>query len=128
VKKTKLVLHEPSINRIVGGELHLRLDDEGDLMNAISEVDKLIGAHGGFPISEFQSLLHMIYNPEENRFYKQVSVLVYDEQGRILSLRESPKTALPNGATIVLIPAGGCISEWEEALDYKRFSRALQAV
>lgn len=128
MKKAKLVLHEPSINRIVGTELHLRLDNTSNLINVITKVDRLIRTRGGFPILEFQSLLHMIYNPEDNRFHKQVAVLVYDEQGRMLNLRDSPRTVLPNGATIVLIPAGGCISEWEEALDYKRFSKALQAV
>jgi hypothetical protein len=128
MKSSKLVIHEPSINKIVGSELHLRLNDAGNLIDAINEVDKAIMKRGGFPTSEFQSLLHMIYNPEENRFYKQVAVLVCDEQGRMLSLRESPKTTLPNGATVVLIPAGGCISEWEEAIDKRRFLKAMQTV
>lgn len=128
MKKVKLVIHEPSVNKTVGTELHMRLGDEGNLIDAINEVDKMIEERGSFPIPEFQNLLHMVYNPEENRFYKQVAVLVYDEQGRMLSLRDSPRTALPNGATFVLIPAGGCISEWEEALDYRRFLKAMQTI
>jgi hypothetical protein len=31
-----------------------------------------------------------------------------------LDAREKPKTPMPNGTTIILIPQGGCSSDWEE--------------
>ena len=124
MKRIKMVIHEPSINKVVGSELNLLLDDNANLVDAIMEVDKLINNRGGFPLSDYQSLLHMVYNPIENRFYKQVAVTAHTEQDQMLNVREDVKKELPEGTTIILIPVGGCISEWEEALDYKEFSKA----
>ena len=116
-----MVIHEPSINKIIGSELNLLLPNEANLVDAISEVDKLITVKGGFPVPNYRSLLHMSYNPVENRFYKQVAVVAHEQQANMLNVRDSPRRALPEGATIILIPAGGCISEWEEAVDYEEF-------
>jgi hypothetical protein len=68
----------------------------------------------------------MVYNPIEKRFYKQVAVTAYDQNGKIFNVRENLKRELPEGATIILIPAGGCIGDWEEAIDYKEFLKAIQ--
>jgi len=125
MKRIRLIIHEPSINRVVGSELNLLLLDEANLVDAINEVDNLISDKGGFPLSDYRSFLHMVYNPVENRFYKQVAVTAHDEFGQMLSIREDPKKELPEGTTIILIPVGGCISEWEEALNYKEFSEAM---
>ncbi|NIQ04194.1 MAG: hypothetical protein GWO20_00215, partial [Candidatus Korarchaeota archaeon] len=105
-----LFLHEPTINKILGRELSIALEDNASLVDAIREVDKMINRKGGFPVSEYRSLLHMVYNPVENRFYKQVAVIAYDESGQSLNIREDPKKQLPAGITVTLIPAGGCIS------------------
>jgi len=125
MKRVRLVLHEPLINRVIGSELNLLLDDKANLLDAISEVDKMINNKGGFPISDYRSLLHMVYNPVENRFYKQVAVTAHEESGQMLNVRDNPKKELPQGTTIILIPTGGCISEWEEAINYKEFSKAI---
>jgi len=124
MKTVKLVIHEPSINKLIGSELTLRLHNQASLVDAISEVDKLINNNGGFPLQDYQSFLHMVYNPIENRFYKQVAVTAYDESGQMLNVRDNPKKELLDGITVILIPAGGCISEWEEAIDYEEFSKA----
>jgi len=125
MKKVKLVIHEPLINRVIGSELNLLLDDKANLVDAINEVDKMINNKGGFPLQDYRSFLHMVYNPIENRFYKQVAVTAHKESGEMLNLRENPKKELPEGATIILIPTGGCISEWEQAINYKEFSKAI---
>jgi len=122
MKKVKLIIHEPLINKIIGSELNLQLDDKADLIDAISEVDKTISGKGKFPVPNYQSLLHMVYNPIQNRFYKQTAVSAYDESGELLNVRGDPKKPLPEGVTVILIPAGGCISEWEETIDYREFS------
>jgi len=116
----KLFIHEPSINKVVSRELNLFLNDKASLVDAISEVDKMIKSRGGFPVPGYQSLLHMIYNPVENRFYKQVAITGYKQSGQTLNLREDPKKELPEGTTVTLIPAGGCISEWEEVIDFSK--------
>jgi len=124
MKRIKLIVHEPSVNRIVGSELTLELSPDANFITAINEVDRLINQRGGFPLSEYRSLLHMIYNPVENRFYKQVAVAAYKEGQDMINLRADPKQILPAYATVVLIPAGGCIGEWEEAINFQRFTKA----
>jgi len=124
MKRVKLVIHEPSINKVVGSELDLLLDDKANVLDAINEVDKLINNKGGFPRPEYRSLLHMVYNPVQNRFYKQVAVTA-QESDQMLNVRDDPKKELPEDTTIILIPAGGCISEWEETIDYREFLKAI---
>jgi len=125
MKRVKLVIHEPLINRVIGSELTLLLDDKANVVDAINEVDKLISNKGGFPLPDYRSLLHMVYNPVENRFYKQVAVTAHKEPDQMLNVRDNPKKELPERTTIILIPTGGCISEWEEALNYEEFSKAI---
>jgi hypothetical protein len=123
MKRIKLVIHEPLINKIIGSELNLSLNDKANLVDAIDEADMMISNKGKFPVPNYQSFLHMIYNPVENRFYKQVAVTAFRGSGQMLNLRDDPKKVLPAGVTVILIPAGGCISEWEEGLDYEDFLR-----
>lgn len=125
MKRIKLVIHEPLINMVIGSELNLSLNDKANLVDAIDEVDKMINSKGKFPVPNYQSFLHMIYNPIENRFYKQVAVAAYTGSGQMLNVRDDPKKELPTGVTVILIPAGGCISEWEEAMDYKEFLKMI---
>ena len=126
MKRAKLIVHEPSVNKLIGSELLLQLDDTANLVDAINEVDRLISEKGGFPLPECRSLLHMVYNSVENRFYKQVAVAAYKEGEGMIDLRVDPKQKLSANVTVVLIPAGGCISEWEEAIDFEEFSNAIK--
>jgi len=121
MKRIKLFIHEPAINKVIGRELNLLLNDKASLVGAISEVDKTINSKGSFPVPNYRSLLYMIYNPVENRFYKQVAITVYNQSGQMLNMRDDPKKELPEGITVTLIPVGGCITEWEEAVDYEEF-------
>jgi len=125
MKTIKLVIHEPSINKVIGSELNIPIDDKANLVDTINEIDKMINNKGSFPLRDYRSFLHMVYNPIENRFYKQVAVTAHKESGEMLNVRDNPKKELPEGATIILIPTGGCISEWEEALGYEDFLRAI---
>ena len=125
MKKIKLFIYDPSINKVSGRELDLLLNDEANVIDAINEVDRIINGKGGFPVPDYKSLLHMIYNPVENRFYKQVAIRAHAESDPRLNVRDDPKKELPDRTTVILIPAGGCISEWEEALDYERFWKAV---
>jgi len=123
--RIKLFIHEPSVNKIIGRELNFSLDDKANLIDVISELDKMINSKGSFPASDYRSLLHMVYNPVENRFYKQVAITVYKQSGQMLNVRGGPKKELPEEITVTLIPAGGCISEWEEAMSYEEFLKAI---
>jgi len=125
MKKIKLVIHQPSINKFIGRELFLSLNNNANVIDAIVEADEIIKGKGSFPVRDYGSLLHMIYNPIENRFYKQVAITAHDESGKMLNVRNEPKKELPERVTIILIPAGGCIGEWEEAINYTDFLKAI---
>ncbi len=125
MKRIKLVIHEPLINKVLGSELNLLLSDNASLVDAIDEVDKTINSKGKFPVPNYQSFLHMIYNPIENRFYKQVAVTAYKGSGQMLNVRDDPEKELEGGVTVILIPAGGCIGEWEKAIDYEEFLKMM---
>ena len=107
MKTVRLIIHEPLINKIVGSELSLSLDDQATLVDAIREVDKRLDRKGSFPVPGYQSLLHMIYNPIANGFYKQVAIVAHTESGQMLNLRDDPEKELPEGTAIILIPTGG---------------------
>jgi len=124
MKRITLFIHEPSVNKVIGNKLSLLLGDKANLIDAISEVDKMINSKGSFPMPDYRSLLHMIYNPVENRFYKQVAITAYRQSDQMLNVRDDPKKELPEGTTVTLISAGGCVSEWEEAIDYEEFLKA----
>jgi len=124
MKRVKLFIHEPLINKVVGRDLDLLLNDRASLVGAISEVDKIINSKGNFPVPNYRSLLHMIYNPVENRFYKQVAITAYNQSGQMMNMRDDPKKELPEGTTVTLIPAGGCITDWEEAINYEEFLKS----
>ena len=124
MKRIKLFIHEPSINKVIGRELNLLLNDRASLVDAISEVDKIINSKGSFPAPNYRSLLHMIYNPIKNTFYKQVAITAYNQLGQLLNVRDNPKKELSEGVTVTLIPAGGCITDWEEAINYEEFLKS----
>jgi len=125
MKRIKLFIHEPSINRLIGRELNLLLNDNANVIDAINEVDKMLKSKGSFPVPNYGSLLHMIYNPVENRFYEQVAISAYKQHGKMLDVRDNPKQELPEGVTVTLIPAGGCIGRWEEVIDYEKFLETI---
>jgi hypothetical protein len=56
----------------------------------------------------------MVYHPIEERFYKQVAIQAHIKSKPFINIRENPKTPLPNETTIILIPRGGCQTDWEE--------------
>jgi len=125
MKKIKLVIQEPAVSTIISSEMMLSLPEEASLVDAINEVDGMIKSKGDFPLAEYHSLLHMVYDPVKNRFYNQVAVTAYREPGEMVMVRDNPRAVLPEGVTVVLIPSGGCVGEWEEAIDYEKFHKAL---
>ena len=46
MKRIKSFIDEPLINKVIGSELNLLLNDKVSLVDAISEVDKMINIEG----------------------------------------------------------------------------------
>lgn len=117
--RVTFVLQQSDIGRLIKRPLELNLDEGASVMDAIRLVDEeILKEAGKFPVKGHKSLLHMVYNPFENRFYKQVAIQGYTSPGSFLNVRNNPKEPLPNGITIVLIPEGPCISEGEDVVDW----------
>jgi len=125
LKRLIISVNEGSITRVLGAWLDLVIEDEANILDIIIKVDEIINSKGGFPLSEHKGLLHMLYNPVTDRFYKQVGVHAYTEPGKFYNVRDNVRQVLPDGATIILIPDAGCIGEWEEVLEYKEFCKGL---
>ena len=123
MKKITLFIHEPPINTVLGNLINLSLE-KASILDALHEVDKMMGSEKSFPVPGYYSLLHMIYNPVENRFYKQVALTAYEKSGQMVNVRDNPMKELPDEVNIVLVPTGGCISEWEEAMKHEEFVKA----
>mgnify|MGYP001072877931 CR=1 FL=1 len=113
------ILQQPALNQLIKEPLEFGLDEGASIVDAIKFVDeRILERAGRFPLKGFKSLLHMTYNPLSNRFYRQVAIQGYARPGSFLNLRENPKEPLPSKVTIVLVPDGPCISEWEDVVDW----------
>jgi len=113
------LLQHPVLNHVFKGPLELSLDEGSSVIDAIKLVDQeILRKVEKFPLRDYKSLLRMTYNPFTNGFYKQVAIQGYTTPGSFLNLRKDPKEPLPNGVTIVLVPEGPCISEWETVVDW----------
>lgn len=115
MKTVILIIRQNEISKVFLAGLRLQLDDTANVLDAIRVADKKIQEScGEFPVKQFQSLLQMVYHPRENRFYKQVAIQAHSAQSQFLNVREEPLTPLPDGTAVVLIPQGGCSTDWEE--------------
>jgi len=120
MKSVTLIVRQTQINRIFPSGFHLLLEDGSSILDAIRVADEEIrNKVQKFPVEKraralCRSLLHMVFHPRENRFYKQVAVQAYTTSKPFIPLRENPSMPLPNDITIILVPAGGCTTDWEE--------------
>jgi len=115
MKKITLIVRQTEIGRLFPNGLQLLLEDNASTLDVIRVADEEIKKKcGKFPVKEFKSLLHMVYHPHEDRFYKQVAIQAHVKSKPFLNIRENPKMPLPNETTIILIPQGGCQTDWEE--------------
>jgi hypothetical protein len=115
MKKVTLIIRQTEISRIFADGFQLVLDDNASVLDAIKAADKEINKKcGTFPVKGFKSLFHMVYHPREERFYKQVAIHAHAMSKPFMNIKENPKLPLLNKITIILIPQGGCQTDWEE--------------
>jgi len=110
-------VRQAEVSRLFPDGLVLLLGDEASVLDAVRAADEeILKKYGRFPVVKFKSLMHMAYYPCEERFYKQVAVQAYTPTEPFLNIREDPKRLLPNDATVVLVPEGGCTTDWEQPM------------
>ena len=118
MKNITLIVRQTELNKVFPEGFQLSLKDEASVIDAIMAADEQITAKcGSFPVKKRRSLLQMVYHPHEDRFYKQVAIQAYTPSNPFLNVRENLKTPLPNEATVILIPEGGCTTDWEEPIN-----------
>ena len=119
----------PILTKILGDEVDLALDSGATFLDVVNAIDKMIAEKGSFPIDGYGSLLHMIYNPIEERFYNQVAITAYGIDGderNLLNIRKNPRQELASFTTIILVPEGVCITEFEKQIEYTEFLKAIK--
>jgi len=115
MKKVTLIVRQTEISKVFPSGFQLLLEDDASTLDAIKAADENIRKNcGNFPVKGFKSLLQMVYHPHEERFYKQVAIQAHIKSKPFLNIRENPKMPLPNETIIILIPQGGCQTDWEE--------------
>ena len=117
MKRVTLIVRQTEISRVFPNGFQLLLEDGASTLDAIRAVDEEIKRKCGiFPVKKSKSLLQMVYHPYENRFYKQVAIQASIKSKPFLNIRENPKMPLPNDTIVILIPQGGCQTDWEEPI------------
>jgi len=116
-----MIIQDSLVKEVLGKERELALQGGANVIDAINEIDKIICEKGKFPNKYYSSLLHWVYNPIEKRFYEQVALNAYTPTQKFLNIRSDIKAEIPDGATIILKPEGGCISGREEPISYEKF-------
>jgi len=117
MKRITLIIRQTEISKIFPNGLRVLLEDNASTLDAIKTVDNEIKKKcGSFPVKKYASLLQMVYNSRENRFYKQVAIQAHVSSKEFLNIRENPKLSIPDGTVIILIPHGGCQTDWEEPI------------
>lgn len=124
MKKIKIVVTDYSLKETIGKEVVLFLQDNANFIHALKKVDTC--ARGNFLIRkhpEYHSLLHMIWNPIEQRIYKHIATAAYKD-GRFFDIRRKPQSTLPDGLTIYL--GLGLCKSTEKVVDYERFKEVIR--
>ena len=83
-----------------------------NLIYAINQVDNLSNNKDDFPLPDYRSLVHKVYNSVVNRFFKLLAVTANKELGQKVNFRDDSKKELSEGTAIILMTAVGTIHEW----------------
>jgi len=115
MKRISLIVRQTEIAKLFPNGFQLLLEDSASTLEVINAADEeIIKKCGNFPVKGCKSLFQMVFHPYQNRFYKQVAIQAHAKTKSFLNIRENPKTPLPDDTTIILIPQGGCQTDWEE--------------
>lgn len=112
MKRVRLILRDPDLNKMVGNELELSLEESTNIVDVTRRVDETILEKRRFPIAGCKSLLHLTYHPFEKRFYRHVALTAHSKSERFLNVRGNPELILPDETTVVLALTI-CSGEWE---------------
>ena len=127
MKHVKLKILDSSLKEMLEGEFAVRLQEGANILDLINEIDD--SRKGRFFIKnypEYQSLLHMMWNPIENRFYRQIALSAYTKNQKFFEVRKNPWLVLPDALTVFL-GLGLCKSESEEVVAFETFQKMMKS-
>jgi len=117
MKRVTFIIRDPDVNRVLGNEVVLLMDEEANIIDVIRRVDELIAKKCDvFPVRGCRSLLHLVFHPVERRFYSHAALTAYSQTERFIDVRRDLDSALPDGAVVVLALTI-CGGEWEQIVD-----------
>jgi len=117
MKKVTFVIRDPDINRVLGNEVELLMDDKASIVDVIKRVDGLIMERTrSFPVKGCKSLLHLTFHPVEHRFYSHAALTAYSGTERFIDVKGNVDSPLPEGVVVVLALTV-CSGEWERVVD-----------
>ena len=117
MKRVTFVIRDPDINRVLGNEVVLSLDEGANILDVIRKVDELIAQKVDvFPVKGCRSLLHLTFHPVERRFYGHAALTAYSQTERFIDVRTNLDSPLPDGA-VVILALTICGGEWEQIVD-----------
>ena len=125
MKQIKLIVIDSDLKAVLGGEFSILLQDDANVLDLINKIDT--SRKGQFFIKnypEYHSLLHLMWNPIEKRFYRQIALSAYAKDNKFFEVRKNPHLKLPDGLTIYL-GLGLCKSESEEVVDFETFKKLV---
>lgn len=114
MKKISFVVRDPDINKVLGNEVELLLNDGADIIDVIKKVDEFIMQKiSSFPVKGCRSLLQLTFHPTEHRFYSHAALTAYSQTERFLDVKANVDSPLPDGA-VVILALTICGGEWEQ--------------
>ena len=126
MKQVKLKVIDSSLKEVLGGEFTINLEDEADILDLIKKIDAT--RKGQFFIKnypEYHSLLHLMWNPIEKRFYRQIALSAYTKDNKFFEVRKNPQLKLPDELTIYF-GLGLCKSESEEIVGFETLQKLIK--
>jgi hypothetical protein len=115
LKTVTVLVRQTQIGKLFPKGFRILLTDGANALDAIKAVDEEMKIRAfSFPVKGFESLLQMVFHQTENRFYKQVAIQASSESEKLLDVKENPKMILPDETLMILVPEGGCTTDWEE--------------
>ena len=76
LKRIMFFVTESSISKQLGGGVKIIVENDATVLGVIVKAGDTIRKKGTFPNCNYK-LLHMLYNPNKDAFYKQVGVHAY---------------------------------------------------
>jgi len=125
MKSVSIVFIDSRLINKIGKKTDLELPDDANFIHALKKISD--DTKDKFPIKdylEYHSLLHMVWNPIEERIYKHIGTSAHHGDRKFFDIRKNPYDTLPEGLTIYL-GTGLCKSETEEVVDYEKFQEAM---